>query len=48
MTTLASTTNFTTAGVLSWAIPLGLVVAVLGWWGIALTVRAFRAKQGDG
>jgi hypothetical protein len=48
MTTLASTTNFTTAGVLSWAIPLLLVVAVLAWWGIVLTVRAFRAKQGEG
>ena len=48
MTTLATTTDFTTGAVLSWAIPLGLVVVVLAWWGIVLTVRAFRAKQGDG
>ncbi len=39
--------NFTTAAVLSWAVPLALVVSVLAWWGIVLTVRAFRAKQGE-
>ncbi len=45
--TLAATTDFTTAAVLSWAIPLTLVFAVLVWWTIVLTIRAFRARQGD-
>ena len=45
MMTLATNTNFTTGGVLSWAIPIGLVVVVLAWWGVVLTIRAFRAKQ---
>ena len=48
MTTLAATTNFTTGGVLSWAIPIALVLVVLAWWGAVLTIRAFRARQGDG
>lgn len=47
MTTLAAT-NFTTGGVLSWAIPIVLVLVVLAWWGVVLTIRAFRARQGDG
>ena len=48
MTALAATTNFTTGGVLSWAIPITLVLVVLAWWGTVLTIRAFRARQGDG
>jgi hypothetical protein len=47
MTTLVATANFTTGGVLSWAIPIGLVLVVLAWWGVLLTVRAFRARQGE-
>jgi hypothetical protein len=48
MMTLATATNFTTGGVLSWAIPIGLVLVVLVWWATMLTMRAFRARQGDG
>jgi len=48
MTTLATTTNFTTGGVLSWALPIVLVLVVVAWWGVVLTIRAFRARQGDG
>lgn len=47
MTILASTTDFTTGAVLSWAFPIVLVFAVLLWWGGVLTVRAFEARQGD-
>jgi hypothetical protein len=38
--------NFTTGAVLSWAIPLALVLAVLAWWATVLTIRAFRGRQG--
>jgi hypothetical protein len=48
MTTLAATTDFTTGGVLSWAIPIALVLVVLAWWGAVLTIRAFRTRQGNG
>ena len=33
MTTLTASTNFTTGGVLSWAIPIALVLVVLVWCG---------------
>ena len=46
MTTLADT-NFTAGAVLTWAIPLTLVLVVLVWWAGLLTVRALRAR-GDG
>jgi hypothetical protein len=42
MTTLA--TDFTTGAVLTWAMPLAVVAAVLLWWGIMLTIRAFRMR----
>jgi hypothetical protein len=42
MTALAA--DFTTAAVLSWALPLALVAAVLLWWGITLTIRAFKTR----
>ncbi len=42
MTTVAS--DFTTGAVLSWALPLVAVGAVLLWWGIVLTIRAFRTR----
>ena len=48
MTTLASTTDFTTGAVLSWALPLGVVLVVLLWWAVVLTVRAFKVRQEDG
>ena len=48
MTTLASTTDFTTGAVLSWAIPLGLVAVVLLWWAALLTIRAFKVRHRDG
>jgi hypothetical protein len=42
MTMLAS--DFTTGAVLSWALPLVTVGAVLLWWGIVLTIRAFKTR----
>jgi hypothetical protein len=42
MTTLAS--DFTTGAVLSWALPLVAVGAVLLWWAIVLTIRAFKTR----
>jgi hypothetical protein len=37
-------TDFTTAAVLSWALPLTVVGAVLLWWAIVLTIRAFKTR----
>ena len=42
LTTLAS--DFTTGAVLSWALPLAVVSAVLFWWAIVLTIRAFKTR----
>ena len=47
MTVLASTTDFTTGAVLSWALPLGIVVGVLLWWAAVLTVRGFKIRSED-
>jgi len=46
--TVASTTDFTTGAVLSWAVPLVVVLVVLFWWAAVMTLRAFRSRQGDG
>jgi uncharacterized membrane protein len=40
----ALATDFTTGAVLSWALPLGLVFAVLAWWAVVLTIRAFKTR----
>jgi uncharacterized membrane protein len=45
MTTLASTADFTTGAVLSWALPIGVVLVVLLWWAGVWTIRAFRVRQ---
>jgi len=42
MTTLAS--DFATGAVLSWALPLLAVGAVLLWWAIVLTIRVFTSQ----
>lgn len=42
MATVAS--DFTTGAVLTWAMPLLVVGAVLLWWGIVLTIRAFKTR----
>jgi hypothetical protein len=41
---IAATPDPTTGGLLSWALPLTLVFAVLAWWAIILTVRAFKSR----
>jgi hypothetical protein len=41
----AADANFLTGAVLSWAIPITTVLAVLSWWGIVLTIRAFRGRR---
>ena len=43
-TTLTAEANFTTGAVLSWAIPIGLVLGVLAWWATVLAIRAFKAR----
>jgi uncharacterized membrane protein len=43
-TTLAADANFTTGAVLSWAIPIGLVLVILAWWATVLAIRAFKAR----
>ncbi|HVN61397.1 MAG TPA: hypothetical protein VMT59_09030 [Gaiellaceae bacterium] len=40
--------NFTAGAVLTWAIPLTVLLVVLVWWGAVLTVRALRARGEDG
>jgi uncharacterized membrane protein len=45
MTILSSTTDFTTGAVLSWAIPIGVVLIVLAWWAGVMTVHAFKTRQ---
>ncbi len=42
--TLAET-NFTTGAVLTWAIPLAILLLVLMWWAAVLTVRALRSRE---
>ena len=42
-----STGNFSVGAILSWGVPITLVLVILVWWGIALTIRAFRARQED-
>ena len=46
MSTMALGESFQTGAVLSWAIPIGLLLAVVAWWSISLTRRAF-AERGD-
>jgi hypothetical protein len=46
MRTVVADANFTTGAVLSWAIPIVLVLGVIVWWATVLTIRAFRARQG--
>ncbi len=45
MTTVLATSNSITGGLLSWAIPIGVFLVVLVWWGAVLTIRAFKARQ---
>jgi hypothetical protein len=37
--------NFTVGAILSWGVPITLVIVILVWWGTALTIRALRARQ---
>ena len=37
--------NFTVGAILSWGVPITLLMVILVWWGITLTIRAFRARQ---
>jgi hypothetical protein len=40
--------NFMTGAVLSWAVPLALLLATLASWAIVLTIRAFKARSPGG
>jgi hypothetical protein len=42
VTTVAA--DFMTGAVLSWAIPLALLLATVVSWAIVLTIRAFKAR----
>jgi hypothetical protein len=37
--------NFLTSALLSWAIPIALLLTVVVWWGIVLTRRAFKSER---
>ncbi len=45
MTILEADSNFLTGAVLSLAIPLMVLLAVLAWWATVLTIRAFRTHR---
>jgi hypothetical protein len=45
LTTPVADASFMTGAVLSWAIPIALLLAILVWWGIVLTIRAFKARS---
>jgi uncharacterized membrane protein len=48
MTIPVADANFLTGAVLSWAIPISVVLVVLGWWAGVLTIRAFRTRRQGG
>ncbi len=37
--------NFTVGAILSWGVPITLLIVILVWWGITLAIRALRARQ---
>lgn len=37
--------SFLTGGVLSWAIPIATLLAVVVWWSVILVRRAFEADR---
>jgi len=39
--------SFLTSALLSWAIPIALVLTVVAWWAVVLTRRAFRTEKGE-
>ncbi len=46
MTTIpAADSNFMTGAVLSWAIPITIVLVTLAWWATVLALRAFRSRR---
>jgi uncharacterized membrane protein len=40
----AADANFMTGAVLSWAIPIAIVLVTLAWWATMLAIRAFRSR----
>ena len=38
--TVLDSSDFLTSGILSWAVPIALVLGVCAWWGIVLARRA--------
>jgi hypothetical protein len=47
LTASAVAANFLTSALLSWAIPIALVLTVVAWWAIVLTRRAFRTEKDE-
>jgi hypothetical protein len=45
LTTPVADTNFMTGAVLSWALPIALVLVIFAWWAIVLTIRAFKPRR---
>ena len=37
--------NFAVGAILSWGVPITLLIAILIWWGATLAIRALRARQ---
>ena len=48
LTTPAADSNFMTGAVLSWALPIALLLVIVVWWAIVLTIRAFKPRQPGG
>ncbi len=44
---ILESSNFLTSGIISWAVPIGLVLSVGAWWGVVLTRRAFAAARDE-
>jgi hypothetical protein len=45
MLTATTSGNFTVGAILSWGVPITLVLAIVVWWGTSLAIRALRARQ---
>jgi hypothetical protein len=43
--TVLDSNDFLTSGILSWAVPIALVLGVCAWWGVVLARRALEAER---
>lgn len=43
--TIADSSNYLTSGILSWGVPIALVLGVGAWWAVVLVRRTLRAER---